>query len=769
MVALARSGRPVDAMRSYERFRRRLVDEVGAVPARSLQRLNDDILRQVPGTEWEYSGPDPHAPAALTSGHVPRPVTSFVGRGDEVAELTDAVGPGSLTTLCGPAGVGKTRVAIEVARAAKADGRPVDGVWWCDLASVDPTLAGYRGDGVAIALSEALGASPEPAQPMRDRILEFLAGKDLWLVLDNCDNVVGPVADLVAAILQHAPDTAVLVTSREPLAIDGERRVDLDPLGDDAAIRLFADRAAAVSRGFELSHDNTDTVTEICRHLDGIPLAVELAAGRLTSVGVADLARLLDDRFRVLVSSRRDATDRHRTLRAAIDSSYDSLSADERAVFARLGVFPESFGLDAAECVCADGSVEPADVLELLSHLVARSLVVTQSGADGAVRYCLLESLRIYAVSRLAGLGDVSAASTYRRHAEHYAAVVDEAGAGITGPDETRWLGWLITEIPNCAPRCTGPARGATWTSPPDSSHRSTRGPGSATADAAEIGRWATLLARQPDIDQHPAYPAICEWGLRGLNRGSGDGTSRRPRVDPAGERARVLPHGHHTGLRGLRHDGHQPPSGDGDVPQSDEHGPGRGRPPHGSSAPHPDRQPAAPIVLAAGSRGRGAEPRVSGGGAGDWEPHRTRVGTDVRRRNDTTPTRIWRWRRSTSCRRSLPDARSPTPISRTAPTYVRGFQQLAEGDLAGLEPLRAEISAKTASGYRSMLTVHLVRLAQVFVHLDACLEQATELLAGVRAHHMVFTHDRRRVHRPPAPPARPRGVRGSGNAEARA
>ena len=202
---------------------------------------------------------------------------------------------------------------------------PRDGVWWCDLS---PVVLGREGGDehvVAAVIGTALGASPERGQPMREGVLNFLAAKDLMLVLDNCEQVVGPVAELAAGILQRAPGVAVLATSREPLAIDGERVVDLDPLGEQEAARLFAERAAAVRSGFVLDADNADDVAEICRRLDGIPLAVELAAGRLKSLGVADLAGLLDDRFRVLVTNRRDAPDRHRTLRAAIDGSYDAL------------------------------------------------------------------------------------------------------------------------------------------------------------------------------------------------------------------------------------------------------------------------------------------------------------------------------------------------------------------------------------------------------------------------------------------------------------
>ena len=410
MVALARSGRPVEAMRSYDRFRRRLADEVGVVPSRSLQRLNDDILRQAPGTEWDHTGPDApmDAPADAAAGleRLPRTVTSFVGRAAELAELVGALHARGLTTVCGPGGVGKTRLAIEAARAFATAGGSREGVWWCDLAPVPADADDAAGDGVAAAVAAALGLVPEPGVALRERILGFLAGRELTLVIDNCEHVAGSVAHLAGGIRQHAPGVGVLATSREPLAIEGERVVDLEPLAADAAVRLFADRAAAVRGGFGVDADNAVMVVQICQRLDGMPLAIELAAGRLASVGVADLARLLDDRFRVLVTSRRDASDRHRTLRAAIDSSYDALSAGDQAVFERLAVFPASFGLEATEAVCAGGAVTSADVLEVLSRLVARSLVVAEPDAHGAVRYRLLETLRAYAHERLAERGD---------------------------------------------------------------------------------------------------------------------------------------------------------------------------------------------------------------------------------------------------------------------------------------------------------------------------------------------------------------------------
>ena len=226
-------------MRAYERLRRRLADEVGTVPSRSLQRLNDEILRQAPGTEWGYSGPDTRA-SPPTADRLPRPLTSFVGRVGVVAKVVEAARRRGLVTVRGPGGVGKTRVAIEAARALDAADRPRDGVWWCDLSAVVPD---HEPDGVAVAVAAALGVAAEPGTAMSERILRFLGGKDLVLVIDNCEHVADPVAELAAGLLRRARGVGLLATSRESLAIEGETTIELEPLGEDDAVHLFVERA----------------------------------------------------------------------------------------------------------------------------------------------------------------------------------------------------------------------------------------------------------------------------------------------------------------------------------------------------------------------------------------------------------------------------------------------------------------------------------------------------------------------------------------------
>jgi predicted ATPase/DNA-binding SARP family transcriptional activator len=750
MTALARSGRPVEAMRSYERFRRRLGDEVGVTPSRSLQQLNDDILRQAPGTAWEHGRVDASADPPSRPDRLPRPVTSFVGRTEAVAEVVAAIHPRRVVTVCGPGGVGKTRLAIAAARAADAANRPGDGLWWCDLSAVTGERDEDGGDRVAAAVAAALGASPEPREPIAERVVRFLAGKQLILVVDNCEQVVGRVAALVAAILQRTPGVSVLATSREPLAIDGEHVLDLEPLGAGEAVELFVARAAAIRRGFQLTPDTAATVTEICRRLDGVPLAVELAAGRLRSLGVADVARLLDDRFRILVSARRDAPDRHRTLRAAIDTSFVALTAQEQTAFARLAVFPATFAIDAAEAVCGTEGAG-TDVIELLSNLVVRSLVVAEPDDGGAIRYRLLETLRTYAEDRLAEAGDDATPAAQRRHAEHYADRVAQAAAGIAGPDESRWLAWLSTEMPNLR---AAVHRAIAWGDVDLAARLFTLfhpWMWCGTTSTSEIGRWATLLARLPAVEQHPTYPVMCEWGFRGATSG-GDPVrvhewaqranaptftptaitlgclayATLPR-DPAQAAAMFLRANELARVGG----DHLTEAAHLTMMINDERS--------FSSAPSPE--------VVAGSRRCLAAARASGSPMaiawGLFNVATTLAHADrgaAMAAIDELPSVVAR-------------CFAPDTTLRIGAEYAAGIVQLHDGDLAGLKPLRAEIARKLADGYRNILTVHLLRLAQALVHLDLCPADAATLIAGVRAQRLYFTTaaaadaDRLRTH----------------------
>jgi len=367
--------------------------------------------------------------------NLPAQRTSFVGREREVADVAAALRTARLVTLTGVGGVGKTRLALEVA--AEVLPHRADGVWLCELAPVSES------DAVLDAVASAVGvttsaASLGPAQPERDVLIRHLANRDVLLVLDNCEQVLGAVAELVDDLLDRCPGVRVLATSREGLGVAGEQMVAVGtltvPKADTApdvahagdAAQLFADRARAAKRDFVLDDDNVGAVVEVCRRLDGIPLAIELAAARTQMLTPAQIAQRLDERFRLLTGSVRGSASRHQTLRAAIDWSYDQLDDRERSVLARLAVFAGSFDLVAAEAVAADGDVDALGAFDVLGQLVGKSLVVATETSE-AMAFRLLETIRQYAEERLEDGGAVAATRT--RHARHYLALLEHAAA----------------------------------------------------------------------------------------------------------------------------------------------------------------------------------------------------------------------------------------------------------------------------------------------------------------------------------------------------
>ena len=384
------------------------------------------------------------------STNLPSQLTSFVGRDDEVKTMTTLVRAHRLVTLTGVGGVGKTRLVLRVAAEVLPEAR--DGVWLCELAAADAEEA------VLEIVTRALGVVPRAGMSALDSILDHLRGRDCLIVLDNCEHVLDIAADLTDAILRGCERVRVLATSREGLGIDGEqlRPVRSLPVPDlttataalsTDATTLFAERAAAVAPTFRIDEVNAAPVVEICRRLDGIPLAIELAAARVASLQPTEIAALLDERFRLLTGSRRRAVERHQTLRATVDWSYSLLRDAERTVFDRLGTFVGSFDGPAAQSVVADETVGRFDVLDALGELVAKSMLVAEATPDGTTRYQLLETLRQYALERLEQTGDVDAYR--RRHAEHYVTVTAELGRTIYGPDEVRERARLDRETDN--------------------------------------------------------------------------------------------------------------------------------------------------------------------------------------------------------------------------------------------------------------------------------------------------------------------------------
>ena len=379
-------------------------------------------------------------------GNLPAQLSSFVGRAREVDEIADLVRRHRLVTLTGAGGSGKTRLALHVADAVA--GEHPDGVWWADLAPLtDASL-------VPAAVAAALGI-PEPREPIIETLARRLDGRRALVLLDNCEHLIDACATIAAQLVRSCDALAVLATSRELLGVTGETRYPVPPLAlpeegaeaESEAVRLFVDRAQAARPGFELSAETTPAVAEICRRLDGIPLAIELAAARTRHLGVAEIADGLTDRFRLLVGNANAALPRQRTLEGSVDWSHDLLPARERAVFRRLGVFAGTFTLAAAEAVCAGGEVSEADVLDALSALVDRSLVQVADDAGPRTRYRLLETMRDYARHKLADAGEAD--DTRERHLAWCVAFVEEAAAGLAGEAASTWLAQVDAELPN--------------------------------------------------------------------------------------------------------------------------------------------------------------------------------------------------------------------------------------------------------------------------------------------------------------------------------
>jgi predicted ATPase len=353
-------------------------------------------------------------------GNLPLQLSSFIGREKELERAAAALADSRIVTLTGVGGVGKTRLALQVA--AEVLPRFADGAWLVELAPVrDP-------DGVPDAVAAVFEVTPRSGQSLLQALVEFLRGKQLLLVVDNCEHLLEPAATLIETLERACPRVAVLATSREGLGIDGERMLAVPSLvspragaspeavAEAAAVRLFVDRAQAVKAEFSVTSDNAAAVAQVCRRLDGVPLAIELAAARVQAMNPAELARRLEQRFEVLAGGKRGAVERHQTLRAAIDWSYELLSGAQQRLLARLTVFAAGCTLEAAEAVCASGAVEAGAVWELVAALVARSLVVAEDqGAE--TRYRLLETIRQYGEERLEEHGET--AELRHRHAEY--------------------------------------------------------------------------------------------------------------------------------------------------------------------------------------------------------------------------------------------------------------------------------------------------------------------------------------------------------------
>lgn len=368
-------------------------------------------------------------------GNLPAEVTSFVGRQQEIAGVTRLLGTSRLVCLTGVGGVGKTRLALRVGRAQAA--RFPDGVWLVELSSLqDPDLLGHT-------VSAALRIADQAARPQVEVLAEYLADRRLLLVLDTCEHLVDACADLAQTLLRSAPGVTVMTTTRHPLGVPGEACFVVDPLADDDAITLFSERAEASAPGFETGPD----VRRLCRWLDGIPLAIELAAVRLRSLSVEQILDRFHDRFRLLSGGSRTRLARHQTLRTAIGWSHELCEPLERLLWARLSVFAGGFDLEAAQAVCAeldpDAGIDAMLVDELLAGLVEKSIV--RRSRDG--RFELLDTVREYGADWLSALGDFD--DLRRRHRDHYLGLARQFDAEWFGSDQVAWQARMATELPN--------------------------------------------------------------------------------------------------------------------------------------------------------------------------------------------------------------------------------------------------------------------------------------------------------------------------------
>lgn len=468
MQTLADTGDRAAVQKVYQELRSRLREDLNTTPAPETEALYKQLSRQ------EAQSPTLLAPAVPTVPllrHLPVPLTDLIGRRDEIEEVSGWLQRRRLVTLLGAGGVGKTRLSIAAADAVLS--RFADGVWFVDLASLAEVSL------VPEVVAKALGLTPTPGLSTEERLIEALGERSLLLVLDNCEHLVDACALLTERLLSACPGLRILATSRQALGVIGEQTYSVPSLGlpsaqeveaysgllsveknpaflmDYAGIQLFVQRAVLVNPAFRLERGNAQAVAEICRHLDGIPLAIEMAAARLRSLSVGEIQGRLADRFRLLTVGSRGALPRQQTLRALIDWSFSLLSAQEQALLCRLSVFAGGWSLETAEVVCTSPEeggrpgLESWEVMDALTALVEKSLVVCEKlhSTDDTVRYRLLETIRQYAGDKLQETGE---SLRYRQqHRDYFLDWCAEMRPKLRGPEQALWLGRLDTEHDN--------------------------------------------------------------------------------------------------------------------------------------------------------------------------------------------------------------------------------------------------------------------------------------------------------------------------------
>jgi predicted ATPase/DNA-binding SARP family transcriptional activator len=464
MRLYAQGGERVRALRQYQTLRETLLRELDVEPDPETTRLYEMLLTGDVEAATSFDGESiptafparrsapRRSPEPATATNLPVPVDSFVGREQELRQLLNALGRSRLMTLIGPAGTGKTRLALEAA--ARCGENYPDGVWLVDLSGLrDRSLVPH-------AIASTLGLHESPGCPMIETLTDRLATRDLLLLLDNCEHLIDACADVAATLLKSCPELRLLATSREPLQIAGEAVWPVPPLEAPdpqqdyslpdlqhlEAVKLFCERARSSSHGFALTGTNAAAVATICRRLEGMPLAIELAATRIRMLSVEQIAGRLDDVLDLLSAGGRDRPGRQRSLRAAIDWSYDLLSSAEQELLRRLAVFVGGFTIEAVESVSVPRNTPADRVLDLLFQLIDKSLIVAEErGSD--VRYRLLETIRQYAWEQLEEAGEVE---TIRdRHRDWYLSLGEQAEPGLVGTATREWMRQLLPEINN--------------------------------------------------------------------------------------------------------------------------------------------------------------------------------------------------------------------------------------------------------------------------------------------------------------------------------
>jgi predicted ATPase len=388
---------------------------------------------------------------SVLPNNLPVQLTTFVGRAQELEEAAKLLRGSRLLTVAGVGGSGKTRLALQMA--SEVLDEYTDGVWLCELAPVSEP------EGVIRAVAAALAVTELPGQPLDKTVIDHLRNRELLLIFDNCEHLIDAASRLTERLLASAPGLSILATSRELLGVQGEVPYQLRSMSlpDQSAlfssvvgfdsVRLFAARGEGARSGFRVDQSNAGAVVQVCRRLDGMPLAIELAAARLRVLAPEQIAARLDDRFRLLTGGSRTALPRQQTLQAAIDWSYDLLDEREKVLFDRLSAFQGGFTLEAAEAVCSVEPLTDIEILDLVSHLVDKSLVVTTEGPDGGIRYRLLETLRQYGADHLTHRGETELVR--RGHLSYFHSLADKALPHLRGPDEESWLDRLEVEHDN--------------------------------------------------------------------------------------------------------------------------------------------------------------------------------------------------------------------------------------------------------------------------------------------------------------------------------